>query len=66
VVVTVPLPAARRLTLARSGGTFWWALWRERCVAPSDWDEPPGGSGVREPRRPVPPRSGGSVALPLG
>jgi hypothetical protein len=71
MVVTLPLPASRfpphgRLTLARSGGTFWWALWRERRCG--DWNQPddgPGDAGVREPRRPIPPRWGGSVAPPL-
>jgi hypothetical protein len=65
MVVTLPLPAARRLTVARSGGMFWWVLWKEDPSVPPDWAEPPGGAGVREPRRPILPRRGGAVALPL-
>jgi len=65
VVVTVPLPAARRLTVARSAGTFRWVLWKEDLRVPPDWADPPGGAGVREPRRPILPRRGAAVALPL-
>jgi hypothetical protein len=65
VVVTLPLPASRRLMLARTRGAFRWAVWHEPEAGPVDGGERPGGAGVREPRRPVPPHLGGSVALPF-
>ena len=60
--VTLPLGRSRRLTIA----------WTRRAglrMAAWSRDEPPGdgigGAGVREPRRPRPPRRDGAAALPL-
>ena len=65
MVLTIPLGAKRRLSVAltRRGGVSA-ASWRKDfpIVARPD-DE--GGAGVREPARPIRPAGSGSVALPL-
>jgi len=68
MVVTLPLSRSARLTVAwtRTGG-FRAAAWRAepRCGLFPEGDDGRGSVGVREPRRPRPPRLGGAVALPL-
>jgi hypothetical protein len=68
MVVTLPLSRRGRLTLAwtRTGG-FQAAAWRAepRCGLFPEGDDGRGSAGVREPRRPRPPRLDGAVAVPL-
>ena len=68
MVVTLPLSRRGRLTVAwtRTGG-FRAAAWRAepRCGLFPEGDDGRGSVGVREPRRPRPPRLDGAVALPL-
>jgi len=66
VVLTVPVGVRRRVTVGLSRRGVAVVPWRETGVLPVGWDDDaPGTGGVREPRRPVAPREGGAVALPL-
>jgi hypothetical protein len=65
VIVTIPLGTKRRVTVALTPRVRLSAVtWRKdfRIDPP---DEPEGGAGVREPRRPIPPAGSGSLAVPL-
>src|SRR5215207_2831313 len=66
MVATVPI--GRRTNLVVAWTHAWglrWAVWRATCGdIPDTGDDPRGDNGVREPRRPRPPRRCGAVALP--